>query len=105
MLVPPHTTKEHDSRHDTLRKCFAIIVLDHTPPHCQRRDRRIHDDVPSQQKFGVAREERHPGCKGRTHADTLDIMADGEYDFIVVGGGSAGSVVAAVSSTRTQTSR
>eukprot|EP01117_Protostelium_nocturnum_P006941 TRINITY_DN2488_c0_g1_i1.p1 TRINITY_DN2488_c0_g1~~TRINITY_DN2488_c0_g1_i1.p1 ORF type:complete len:810 (+),score=292.44 TRINITY_DN2488_c0_g1_i1:190-2430(+) len=45
--------------------------------------------------MGIALEEKHPGCSKRSHSsDPLSPFKDGDYDFIVVGGGSGGNVVA-----------
>jgi len=56
-----------------------------------------HDNIPTAVKFGVAQEHKHPMCQQRAHATDFapEVDPTGEFDFIIVGGGSAGNVIAA----------
>jgi len=57
----------------------------------------VHDNTEKATKFGVAQEHQHPMCQKRAHATNFAPPVDstGEFDFIIVGGGSAGNVIAA----------
>jgi len=55
----------------------------------------IQDNVAPELKFGVAQDRTHPLCNKRSHASNYaNVNSEGDYDFIVVGGGSAGAIVA-----------
>jgi len=52
------------------------------------------DNIPFEEKVGLAQERKHPMCEGRTHSRVVPMRSEGDFDFIIVGGGSAGNVVA-----------